>query len=120
MLADIIDLDTLRARQARPASFFALGTLLYKLGFGLGGSLSLLTLAACGYEIAATRPAIHAGMPLGIVLSVIAIPLALLLVAALLMWRMPLDSRRHTVIARRLQRRAKRRSAHAGPLATWT
>lgn len=100
VLADIVDLDTLRARRARPASFFALCTLLYKLAFGLGGSVALVTLGAGGR----TPPPALAGLPLPVLLATIVVPGALLVAAAAAIWRLPLDARRHGVIARRLAR----------------
>ena len=92
---------------SRPASFFALGTLLYKVCFGLGSSLALLTLAAWGFDL--NRPLdgpVVAGMPIGPVWAVMIVPGGLLLAAAALMSRLRLDARRHDIVLRRLARRS--------------
>lgn len=116
VLADIIDLDALRSHQARPASFFALAMLLYKACFGLGGSLALVVLGLAGHQVGMPpAPGGLAGTPWSIVLAVILLPGVLLCAAAAVIARLPLDARRHGVVARRLARRAARSQPSTSP-----
>jgi glycoside/pentoside/hexuronide:cation symporter, GPH family len=112
VLADIIDLDALRSRQARPASFFALAMLLYKACFGLGASLALVVLGMAGYQMGLQPLAAGVtGTPWSIVLAVIVLPGVLLCAAAAVIARLPLNARRRGVVARRLGQRIARRPA---------
>ena len=117
VLAEIVDFDSLRSRTSRPASFFALGTVLYKVAFGLGGSLALLVLGSLGYRMGSTH---GAGMPISLWASAIVLPGLLLLAASALIWNLRLDTRRHGIVLRRLARRNERQMAMPPALAPAT
>ena len=108
ILGDIVDYDTLRTRQRRGGAFFALFTLVIKANMAVGGGLAFLILGWAGYETraAAQMPSAVWAMKAGFCV----LPAILALVAGLILWRFPLDARRHALVRRRIDA-LERRSA---------
>ena len=113
MIADVVDLDTMRSGDARPATYFAVMGLMTKIGFSVGG-LSLPILAWVGYE--ATRHPTVLNTPteimwLGVLYSIV--PTCMFCVALYLSWTWPLTRERHGRLQVLLERRNERLRAKA-------
>jgi Na+/melibiose symporter-like transporter len=106
MLADVVDLDTIRSGAARPASYFAILGFVTKCAASFGG-LSLPILAFVGYS---TAPDIVNGptelMWLGILYGVV--PTAVYFVAFYLCVTWPLNDRMHDKVVRIISKRYER------------
>lgn len=114
MLADVVDIDTSRSGDARPASYFAILGIMTKIAASFGG-LSLPILALVGYQAIRT-PEVTNGptelMWLGILYAIV--PTALFVVAFVLCWTWPLTGERHARIQKLLQsRNARLQRKHA-------
>ncbi len=106
MLADVVDLDTIRSGAARPASYFAIHGFVTKCAASFGG-LSLPILAYVGYS---TEPgAIHGArelMWLGALYGVV--PTAVFVFAFYLCITWPLNADMHAKVVRILHKRYAR------------
>lgn len=113
MLADVVDIDTGRTGDARPASYFAILGIMTKIGASLG-MLSLPILSLVGYQ-AMRGPEVHNGpteiLWLGILYAIV--PTVLFAFAFYLSWTWPLTGERHARIQRLLERRNARLIARA-------
>lgn len=105
MTADLSDLGRLRDRADNTGTYMAGYNLALKVGMALGVGIAFPLLDFMGFG-AAAGGAGQSAAPLLIVGCVI--PAILLLACALLIWRYPIDARRHGIIQRRLQRRESR------------
>ncbi|MGB0683319.1 MAG: MFS transporter [Magnetovibrionaceae bacterium] len=91
--ADVVDLDTLRQGEQRAGLFFAL--------WSMGTKLALAAAVGIGF------PALEFFGPASLVILYAIVPVALKVCAIGLVWNHPLDERRHGIIQRRLQQRAR-------------
>ncbi|MBU4319339.1 MAG: MFS transporter [Proteobacteria bacterium] len=113
MIADVVDLDTIRSGDARPATYFAVMGLMAKIGYSFGG-LSLPILAWVGYE--AARNPVVPNTPaeiqwLGVLYAIV--PTCLFMVALYLCWTWPLTSQRHARLQILLEKKNARLRARA-------
>jgi len=106
MLADVVDLDTIRSGSARPASYFAIHGFITKCAASFGG-LSLPILAYVGYS---TLPDVQNGptelMWLGVLYGIV--PTAVFVVAFYLSVTWPLNETMHKKVERILGKRYAR------------
>ena len=106
MIADVVDIDTVRSRDSRAGSYFAVLGFMAKLAASFG-FLSLPALALVGFDPA---PAAENGprelLWLGVLYAIV--PTALFLAALYLAWVWPLTPERHSRLRMRLERRAAR------------
>lgn len=109
LLGDIVDYDTLRTRQRRGGSYFALFTLVVKGNIAVGGGFAFMILGWAGYDAAAGGSSGSWGLLVGFG----ALPAVITLAAAAILWRFPLDQRRQDVIRRRLAALDRRECADA-------
>ena len=109
MLADVVDLDTIRSGAARPASYFAILGFVTKCAASFGG-LSLPILAWVGFSM---DPAVANGprelMWLGILYGVV--PTAVFVVAFYLCVTWPLNASMHSKVVRILGKKYERQMA---------
>ena len=108
MIADVVDIDTSRSGDARPATYYAIMGLMTKIGYSVGG-LSLPILAFVGYE--ASRSANVQNGPaeimwLGVLYAIV--PTVMFCVALILSWTWPLTASRHVRLQELLERRNAR------------
>jgi Na+/melibiose symporter-like transporter len=113
MIADVVDVDTVRSGDARPATYFAVMGLMAKIGNSFGG-LSLPILAWVGYE--ATRTPVVPNTPteilwLGVLYSIV--PTCLFIVALYLAWTWPLTGEKHARLQKLVERKHQRLMAKA-------
>ncbi len=99
VLGDIIDYDLLRSRSNNGAKYFSFNTLLDKSLIGLGVGVAFPLLSAFGYEIGKAN---DAEATFGLLLCYLGVPLITHMGAAALLWKFPLDARRHGIIRRRI------------------
>ena len=112
MMADVVDMDTLRSGDQRTGSYFAVHGFMTKCAASFGG-LSLPLLAMAGYS--ASRGAVNGPDALYWLAVLYAIvPTVLFVFAFWLAWSWPLTPERHARIRSALERRAARLAAR-GP-----
>lgn len=107
MLADVVDLDTLRSGSARPASYYSILGFMTKCAASFGG-LSLPILGYVGYQTA--RGSVNGPeelMWLGVLYAIV--PTALFLVALYLSVTWPLNATLHAKVQRIVEKRLSRR-----------
>ncbi len=110
LLGDIADYGILKSGSNNTGNYFAIQTLLQKATMGIGAGLSFPLLAVFGYEIAGD----NSGAALvGLFLAYIVIPAVTSVIAAMVLWNFPIDSRRHGIIRRRLEQLSQRHQLHA-------
>lgn len=97
---DVVDYDTLKTGRSRSGTFMAFYTFLSKglqaVGFGIG----YYTIAWFGYDPKATS---HSTWEVtGLMMAVVGLPSLCFALSAALLFRFPIDGRRHAVIRRRI------------------
>ncbi len=111
MLADVVDLDTLRSGAARPASYFAILGFVTKCAASFGG-LSLPILAFVGYSaVAGASNSADQLMWLGVLYGVV--PTAVFVFAFYLCITWPLTDKLHAKVERIVEKRVARQVAKA-------
>lgn len=108
LVADAVDVDTARSRARRQGLFFAVFTMVNKIGQAIGQGLSLILLGAIGYVASGANPP-EAVDQMKLLYGLL--PAVLLLPAIVIMLRYRLDPARHGRIAAALQRRQARTDA---------
>lgn len=108
MLADAIDLDTLRSGDPRPGGYFSVYNFMTKTTQSIGGT-SLMILSVIGYNtaIGATNGPTQL-LWLGGLYALV--PTALFMLALYLCWTWPLTAAKHAQLQRLVERREARRS----------
>lgn len=109
MMADVIDIDTLKSGDARAGSYFSVLGFMTKLAYSVGG-FSLVALALVGYDtsIGSTHGATER-LWLGVLYAIV--PTLSFSLALYLCWTWPLNARRHARLQTLLERRNARRAA---------
>ncbi len=106
LLGDVIDYDELRTRVSRSGAYYAVFLFGVKVNAAIGGSIAFGILAIVGYDPAATSHADSAVLGLKWAFGIV--PALMFAAAAVSIWSFPMTRRRHDVVRRALQRRAKR------------
>ncbi|MCG8508798.1 MAG: MFS transporter [Rhodospirillales bacterium] len=102
MQADVIDFDTLRTGQARAGLFFALWSMGTKLALAVAVGLAFPALQLLGFDAKGANTA-DALTALAVIYALV--PIVFKLCAVAMVWRHPIDERRHRAIIRRLRAR---------------
>jgi glycoside/pentoside/hexuronide:cation symporter, GPH family len=111
MLADTIDLDTLKSGDARTGAYFAILGFMSKLALSVGG-FALIVLAWVGYDT--SRNALHGAGALEWLAFLYAIvPTIAFMLGLYLCWTWPLTGERHAKLQRLLDRRQQTRTRRA-------
>jgi Na+/melibiose symporter-like transporter len=111
MTADAVDYDELRSGVQQAGAHMAFLVFVIKVGLA-GGALGLAAASLLGFQ---QTVGVHTAESLqGLRLAVACLPAVLILPAIALMWNFPLDARRHRIIRRRLDRRARIRFGTGG------
>lgn len=108
IMGDIVDYDTLRTRGNRAGNYYAFMGFLTKASGALGGGFAFLLLSLFGFDAKATSQSELALF--GLKFSMAGLPLVLSVLAIALVFRFPLDARRHAIIKRRLEQREARQA----------
>lgn len=106
MQADVIDLDTLRTGEERAGLFFALWSMSTKLALALAVGVAFPALDALGF-VAGGENDRQTILWLAVIYAWV--PTVLKACAIAMIWSHPLSARRHDIVRRRLDARAKRR-----------
>ncbi len=101
MAADTADHDELQSGNAQMGGHMAFLAFVFKAGMAFGPLVGGLFLAAFGYQ--QTGQALDADSALGIRLAASWLPVLLLVPPLLLMWKFPIDAKRHAEIRRALE-----------------
>lgn len=112
MKADVIDIDTARTGENRAAMFFSAWSLTIKFAQAIGGWLSLYALSVIGFDAragAANSP--EAIWDLKLVYAFL--PMAIFIIAALVIWNYPITRERQSRIRAAIDRRDARRALAA-------
>jgi Na+/melibiose symporter-like transporter len=111
MTADAVDYDELRSGVQQAGAHMAFLVFVIKVGLA-GGALGLAAASLLGFQ---QTVGVHTAESLqGLRLAVACLPAVLIMPAIALMWNFPLDARRHRIIRRRLDRRARIRFGTGG------
>ena len=112
MVADVVDVDTLRTGDARTGGYFSIFNFMTKTAQSFSGP-ALVMLAVVGYDtsLGATNTAMELTW-LGILYAIV--PTVLFMAALYLAWTWPLTSRKHAQLQHLLERREQRRAAGEG------
>ena len=112
LVADVVDLDTLRTGDARTGGYFSIFGFMTKTAQSFSGP-ALIALALVGYDtsIGATNSAADLTW-LGVLYAIV--PTVLFTMALYLAWTWPLTARKHAQVQRLLMRREERRRRAQG------
>lgn len=103
MMADIVDYDTLKTGANNAGNYYALVTLLQKIGLGAGAGAALLLVSLFGFDANGSNE----GWALaGFFIAFLGLPILLNLLATVLALYFPINRRRHNIIRKRLRTRA--------------
>ncbi|TNF86729.1 MAG: MFS transporter [Gammaproteobacteria bacterium] len=115
MLADVIDLDTLRSGDARTGGYYSIYGFMTKVAQSIGGT-SLIALSIIGYNTAIDASNGPTELLwLGVLYAIV--PTVLFTLALYLCWTWPLTSKKHAQLQRLLETREARRSVEASEAA---
>ncbi len=106
VLADVVDYGRLRFRADHAGNYFAFYAMVQKISAGIGAALGLLIVGMFGFD--ATAATQDASGRFGLLLAFSLLPSTFLCVAALWIWRFPINRRRQAAIIAALERRAAR------------
>ena len=110
ILGDVIDYDSLKTGVPKAGSLFALQMLLIRISMAIGGGLAFFALDRAGYRVGQVNSAEADRWLLCIYIGG---PMLFHLAMAYSAWTFPITRKRHLVIQKRLEARAKRQEALA-------
>jgi glycoside/pentoside/hexuronide:cation symporter, GPH family len=113
MMADVIDLDTMKTGDARNGSYFSVIGFVSKVAHSIGGA-ALVILAVVGYDTRSARSTARPSCSWLAILYAI-VPTVALLAALYLCWTWPLTADRHAQLRRILDKRNDRMRAAQVP-----
>ncbi len=105
VFGDVIDFDHMRTHKNRAANYFAIKSLATKANIALGGGIAFIGLDLFNYDPSSSDNDLSA--KLGFLFLFLGIPSVLSAVSGILVWKFPIDERRHAIIRRRIDRRVK-------------
>lgn len=103
ILGDVVDYDRWRTGVSRAGSYFAFQSLTMKIAMAVGTSAGFILLDVFHYDVKAgaiNTPEATSGL----LVTVLLVPGILNVIGGLILWRFPLDERRHAILQRRLAR----------------
>lgn len=106
LMGDLADYEALRSGNRAAGPLVAVMQLAYKLAGGAASASALYAVSLFGFQPG--QPSYDATAALGIETMNLALPAALIFVAAAIAWRYPITERRHKAILRALERRVAR------------
>ena len=106
IMADVVDQETAETGARRAGAAFALLTLTNKIGYALSVGIAYPLLDLFGFSGKPGAANSQAALT-GILVVFVAVPTALLMASAMLLWRFPLDEREHLRLRRQIARTAR-------------
>ena len=106
MLGDIIDYGNLMEGEERGGTYFSIKAFLFKFQIAIGGGLGLIIVGWFGFDASAVEHTADSAFGFQVVMVILPIIFTLISIVFVLM--SPINERRHDVIRRRLDARAKR------------
>ncbi len=103
ILGDVVDYDLMKSGVNKAGNVFAINTLLIKATMAVGAGLAFWMLDAFHYQVGHAN---GAGANLGLMIGYLVFPAVMYFAAAAIGWNFPIDSVRHAIIRRRIERRA--------------
>lgn len=102
LLSDIVDYGSWKFGKNRAATYFSIYTLINKSVAALGGSLALIIVAWMGFDISNLA---HSDRTVyGLRLAISWIPFAFIVLSIVFIAKIPINTRRHGIVARRVSR----------------
>ena len=102
-LGDVVDYGKLKFKKDRGATYYAVNSLVFKVGLGVGGGISLSLAGFCGFDPNAIS---HGAFEvLGLQVGFLGLPLLFALVGLIFVIRTPITRHRHRIIQRRIESR---------------
>lgn len=102
-LGDISDYGKLKFNKDRGATYYAVNSLIFKVGLGVGGGISLSLAGFSGFDPNATS--YDAFQVLGLQVGFLGLPLLFALLGLIFVIRTPITRHRHQIIQRRIESR---------------
>ena len=115
LLSDIIDYNTWRFGSDRTATYFSVYTLTLKTSIAVGGSIGLGLAGWYDFDPASAEHSDKA--ILGLRFAACWLPMLFMLLSIVVMARVPMNERRHSIVQRRLDTRLQRQSKLCQPFA---
>lgn len=106
IVGDVVDYGELKFGENRGATYFSLNNLLSKTGIGVGGAAALAIAGHYGVDVSQTAQSTRAIR--GLQLAYVILPSVLVLASSIFIWLIPIDRRRHDIVRRRIESRARR------------
>jgi len=104
VLGDVIDYELLKQHVNQAANFHAMVSLITKFAVTVGGGLGLLAVGLAGYDPGGTNtPAVT----LAFKITALLVPAMIVALAGAAALCFPLDRRRHAIVLRRIEKRAR-------------
>lgn len=110
LMADVVDYDTLITRTNNAGNYYALITLFQKVGLGAGAGVALVIASLFGFDAQGNN---EGTAFVGFFVAFLGIPIVLNLLATVLAAVFPINRRRHQIIRKRLDLRARRAAGAA-------
>ncbi len=102
ILGDVVDYDLMKSGVNKAGNVFALNTLLVKATMAIGAGLAFWMLDGFHYQVGQTN---SATANLGLMIGYLGFPAVMYFISAAIGWNFPIDSVRHGIIRRRIERR---------------
>lgn len=115
MLADVVDVDSLRTGGRRAGNYFALVGMMVKLAIAFGMGTSLIVVGALGFDAAAGIEGSTAMGVLALRIGYTMGPVVFYAAAMGLIWSYPLTPLRHARLRARVESKNRRIAARAAP-----
>jgi len=106
ILSDVIDYDILKSGVNRAGNYFSINSLVLKAVGAIAGSIGFWLLAFFEFDPKLTEFTPQAEF--GLLFTAGVVPVFFLVAGGLLLWFFPIDSRRHSIIRRRIESLAAR------------
>lgn len=103
VLGDVIDYDNLKTRVNRSGNFNSLAVLASKINLAIGGATGFFLLDFFEFDVTGAQNT--AAAEFGFLATFVGIPVLLYTCSSVLVWRFPLNRRKHGVVRRRLAQR---------------
>ncbi|HEY1837584.1 MAG: MFS transporter [Rhizomicrobium sp.] len=104
VLGDVVDYDLMKTNVNKAGNIFAFNTLLVKATMAAGAGLAFTTLDLFHYRVGHANTA---SANLGLIICYLIFPAIMYFISSAIAWRFPIDAARHSIIRRRIERRAE-------------
>lgn len=109
VLSEIVDYSTWKYRDKKTGMYFSIYSFIQKINVAMGMAIGLAVIGWYGYDATNTKQSV--GAIHGMMMVMVWIPSLLTIVSMIIIFFIPINSRRHQVIRRRLESQGYRRNS---------